>query len=234
MTADPKAAVPIVFADTETTDIGHRRLAWELGMIRREPDGTRSELQAFIEVDLSDANPYALKVGRFYDRHPLGRWLASGPARWEDIGVGPTSPSSHSVVWDGVPGAVPYFTQQQAALAWCRWTHGAHVVGAVPSFDTEVMGWAARAAGLLGGHHYHLTDAENLLAGYLRGRVTFDPTLPDEGRAQLDALSRPPWDSDALFAAVDVTTPDEDRHTALGDARTVERVWDALYGGGRG
>lgn len=220
---------PLCFADTETTDIGPRRLAWELAIIRREPDGTRTEFQAFVEVDLSDANPYALSVGRFYDRHPLGQWLARGSATAGLIVSGPPRPEEFL---DGheFPSTV-YLTARQASLAWCRWTHGCHIVGAVPNFDTEVMAAAVRAAGLTGGHHYHLIDVENLIVGYLRGNLHFTLDITREDEDRLKRITTPPWKSDDLFAEVGVTTPDEDRHTALGDARTCERVWDALYGG---
>jgi hypothetical protein len=226
-------SAPIVFADTETTDIGPRRLAWELAMIRREPGGTRSEFQAYIEVDLSDANPFALGVGRFYDRHPLGRWLSAGPVSTVGLTAGPPLVDSARVERTTTPVTTGlYITQRQAALAWCRWSHGAHLVGAVPNFDTEVMGWASRAAGLTTGHHYHLADVENLITGWLRGRLKFDTWLESGDRARVEALSMPPWDSDALFAEIGVTIPDEERHTALGDARSVERAWDRLMGGG--
>lgn len=218
---------PLCFADTETTDIGPRRLAWELAIIRRDPDGTREELHAFIEVDLSDANPYALSVGRFYDRHPLGQWLARGSATAGLIVSGPPRPEEFL---DGheFPSTV-YLTARQAALAWCRWTHGCHVVGAVPNFDTEVMAAAVRAAGLIAGHHYHLIDVETLIVGYLRGARPEVMSREEWGR--LEKLTTPPWSSDDLFAEVGVTTPDDERHTALGDARACERVWGALYGG---
>ena len=210
---------PSVFADTETTDIGPRRLAWELAMIRREPDGTRKELTTFIEVDLSDASPFALSVGRFYERHPLGQWLAGGPIRYVSQLEMPMAP------------AQGYVTARDAALLWCRWTHGCHVVGAVPNFDTEVMGWAARSAGMIAGHHYHLADIENILVGYLRGKLATSTTLDDGERLRMERLATPPWKSDELFAEVGVSVPEDERHTALGDARGVERAWDVVMGG---
>jgi hypothetical protein len=207
--------VPICFVDTETTDVGPRRLAWELAMIRREPDGTRKELQTFIEIDLTDASPFALAVGRFYDRHPLGLWL-SGGVSGHPANITAKLPSTF---WfrNDVRGDYSYITQADAALLWCRWTHGAHVVGAVPNFDTEVMGTAARAAGLIPGHHYHLVDIENLIVGYLAGKGT---------------VMLPPWGSDELYAAAGIPpVPDDEKHTALGDARAVERAWDLVMGG---
>jgi hypothetical protein len=223
--------VPLCFVDTETTDISHRRLAWEMAIIRRDPDGDHRELQTFIEVDLSDANPFALGIGKFYDRHPLGRWLSSRSTQHVANALAdfPTTGGRH---WSGgTEQTSGYITQREAALLWCRWTHGAHVIGAVPNFDTEVMAAASATSGLLAGHHYHLADIENLITGYLRGRLKFDQTLDPGERERMERLSVPPWKSDELLAEVGVSIPESERHTALGDARAVERAWDALYGG---
>jgi hypothetical protein len=227
-------STPLCFVDTETTDIGHRRLAWELAIIRRDPGGTRREIQTFIEIDLTDANPFALKVGGFYDRHPLGRWLA-GPTDMHpenalsDYRTRARSPRGFTQL--GSTSALDgYLTQEEAAALWCRWTHGAHVVGAVPNFDTEVTAAAARSVGLLSAHHYHLIDIETLIVGWLRGRLQFDTSLDAGERLRMERLSAPPWKSDELFAEIGVSVPEGDRHTALGDARACERAWDALYG----
>jgi hypothetical protein len=206
------ATTPLVFVDTETTGLSHRRLPWELAVIRRDPGGSRRELHLFIEVDLSDADPCGLDVGRFYDRHPYGRWLASGALHLVDVMR--NKPVTN--LWPfGTPTGDGYVTQEVAAIMWCRWTHGAHVVGAVPNFDTETMDRAARLAGLTSGHHYHLMDIENLVVGYLAGRGD---------------VRQPPWHASDLFAAVGVTIPDVEQHTALGDARGVERAWDKIMG----
>lgn len=95
-----------------------------------------------------------------------------------------------------------------------------HIVGAVPNFDTE------RLSILLDRHlddwrapwHYQLIDVENLTIGYLRGQ---DPT----------SEWVPPWDSDAVSAAVGVSVPEEERHTAMGDARWAMRLYDLVMGG---
>lgn len=230
--------VPLCFADTETTDIGHRRLPWEIAVIRREPDGTRREYHAFVAVDLSDASPFALKVGRFYDRHPLGRYLSGQVNDLAGPGCLLAGPAMRGGVMASVAEVIAdppqpgkdtyrqlYLSTADAALAWCRWTHGAHVIGAVPNFDTEVMESAARGVGLLPAHHYHLCDVENLIVGYLLGVATA------EDMPRLRDLATPPWKSDDLFAELGVVVPEEARHTALGDARGVELAWDVVMGG---
>lgn len=94
-----------------------------------------------------------------------------------------------------------------------------HIVGAVPNFDTE------RIARLMTVHgykserwHYHLIDVENLAVGYLAARG-----------GVLDC--HPPWKSDIIAELVGVTISEEERHTALGDARWAMRIYDAVIGG---
>lgn len=195
-------SAPICFVDTETTGLHAGRLPWDVAVIRREPDGTQVEWQAYLDVDLSNADPFGLRVGRFYERHPLGRWLSGRDgeldAAWR----------LHDMVT---------LASQVAARRFARMTHGAHIVGAVPNFDTETMAKLARDQELINAHHYHLIDIETMIVGFLASRG--EPIAP-------------PWDSDELFAAVGVTTTEDERHTALGDARTVMRAYDAVMSGG--
>lgn len=44
-------SAPIIFMDTETTGLEHDADIWEFGAIRREVDGTETELHLFIEHD---------------------------------------------------------------------------------------------------------------------------------------------------------------------------------------
>lgn len=107
------ATVPLAFVDTETTGVHPGRRAWEVAIIRREPDGAETTLHAFVgDVDLSAADPYGLRVGRFYDRHPH-----YAPRAGRD-----------DLVW----------SEQRMAGQVEDLTRGAHLVGAVPNFDAEV------------------------------------------------------------------------------------------------
>lgn len=187
-------SVPIVFLDTETTGVHERRQVWEVGMIRRRPDGSESETSFFVDVDLFEADLFGLNVGRFYERHPLGRELA-----------------------DGVIAEMAR-SRAEAAKRIAVWTHKAHLVGAVPNFDTETLAPLLREHKLIPAWHYHIIDAETLAIGYLRGQGKVVPDLP--------------WDSDALseLIGVEAASPEE-RHTALGDARWAMRIWDKVMGG---
>lgn len=201
-TADT-ATAPIAFCDTETDGVHHGRKSWEIAIIRREPDGREMTWAEFVEIDLATADPFGLRIGRFYDRHPLGRHLAHKHAgNPPEPGYG-TLPAEHS-----------FITRHDAAFRVAQLTHGAHIVGAVPNFDTEVFAELLRDEGLTPAWHYHLIDVENLVVGYLAGK----------GRPVA-----PPWKSDDLAEAIGVPpVPDDQRHTALGDARWVRAIYDAV------
>lgn len=108
--------------------------------------------------------------------------------------------------------------RKAAAEAIWNLTRGATIVGAVPDFDTSRLGNLLRSQGLEPQWHYHLCDVENLAAGYLLGR----------GRASDREVAQPPWDSEALSLAVGVDPEHFERHTALGDARWVRAIYDAV------
>ena len=185
---------PLVFLDTETTGVHPGRQVWEVGMIRRDGDVVR-ETQFFVGVDLKRADPFGLKIGGFYERHPMGRYLAGARA--------------------DRPGE--YHTVYRAANEVARWTHGAHIVGAVPNFDTEVLSKLLRESELTPAWHYHLIDVEALTVGYLHGKGWTEFALP--------------WKSDDLTAALGLDPiPEGERHTALGDARWAMRIYDAVTG----
>jgi hypothetical protein len=207
-------SAPVVFIDTETDGVHPNRKPWEIALIRRDERGER-ETSFFVEIDLSTADPFGLRVGRFYERHPLGLWL-SGSGVYEDF----PEPDDEDT---------DYVSTQEAAHWVARLTHGAHLVGAVPNFDAETLDRLLRRHELLSGWHYHLIDIEAMAVGYLAGLRAAG--AGENGRdADLPAL---PWDSDDLSRACGVEPPGEDeRHTALGDARWAARLYDAITGSG--
>lgn len=91
-----------------------------------------------------------------------------------------------------------------------------HVVGAVPNFDTERLSILLRQYGHEPGWHYHLIDVENLAVGYLAANG-FSLSLP--------------WDSDQLTEWLGLDpVPENERHTAMGDARWAQRIYDQVMG----
>lgn len=183
----------LCFVDCETTSLRWDRRAWDIALVVREPGAPDREYQWFVnagDLDLGNADPMSLKIGRFHERHPQYRCAERSEAPMKELGV-----------------------LKAVELA----TRGAHLIGAVPSFDAEVLANRMRANGICPSWHYHLQDFETLIAGYLRGRDRPVPELP--------------WRSDDLSCAIAVEPPGEDdRHTALGDARWALRVWDAVMG----
>lgn len=91
-------------------------------------------------------------------------------------------------------------------------TKGLHLAGAVVSFDEERLRRLAQYHAFTPKWHYHLIDVEAVAIGALAARGV-NPPLP--------------WKSDDLSAALGVSVSDEDRHTALGDARWAMRLYEA-------
>lgn len=199
----------ICFVDTETTSLRHDRRAWEIGIIARDggKDVERSWLIEAGDLDLGGADVMSLKIGRFYERHPQAsaQWLTG----------------------------LPIIRPEADALAEVEAiTRGAHLVGAVVSFDADVLGQRMRAHGICPSWHYHLIDIEALAAGWLQRHASVlenrESTL-DEA-TELRRTARPPWKSDDLSAALGITVSEDERHTALGDARWARAIYDAVMG----
>lgn len=195
-------SVPLCIVDTETTGVHRERRIWEVAIIRREPDGSTETYHAFVsDVDLTHANLQSLNVGGFYERHP-----AYADRRR------PGTPMAELP-----PGAL--YRSEAWVAADVEWlTRGAHVIGAVPNFDTESFADMLTRHQFAPAWHYHLIDIEALAVGFLRGSGLVDKiTLP--------------WSSDDLSRACGIEPPsEEDRHTALGDALWAMRLFDFIMG----
>jgi hypothetical protein len=181
--------VPIVFMDTEATGLLPDDEVWEFAGLRRNPDGSTEDLHLFIEHNEGKAQ--RLPVPFYRD------WLSRFPR--------PTS----SVPDDAVDRMVAAWQIQQFTL-------GAHIIGAVPSFDAEKLSALMRRQGVEPKWHYHLCDIENVVVGFLAAK---------------GQLMRPPWNSEALSRAVGVDPSRFARHTAMGDVLWVQAQWDAVMVG---
>lgn len=176
----------LCFLDTETTSLRPDRRAWDIALILRE-NGKDEEHQWFIDradLDLGNADLMSLKIGHFHQRHP----------EFNDTGD----------PWATIS------TAYTAARDIEQLTRGATIVGAVPNFDTEVLGNMLRGKGICPAWHYHLIDVETLAAGALK--------LP------------PPWSFDSILDAYGLAYDEKDRHTALGDTRMARDLYDAVLG----
>lgn len=227
---------PIVFLDTETTSLRPDRWAWEVGMIRRDDTGEREcrFFVALVDIGLQDADPFSLSVGRFWERHPHAQRLAGGggPFAWQN-GDSMWSLSGGRTAWE-VPDGVVVDAADAAAIV-SAWTHGAHLVGAVPAFDADVLSKLLRDNWLTPSWHYHLIDVEALAVGWLARKFEADAqskAIPYGTAAQMRrAEFEPPWESDRLSRALGVEPPsEEEQHTALGDARWAARIYNRVIG----
>jgi DNA polymerase III epsilon subunit-like protein len=215
----------IVFLDTETVGLDtDRHDVWEIGLIVRELGAPpEHDLEYLWQVwpDLSHLGTDAggLRVSRFYEREQVSRYGREALALVEPLlEPGDFSPYTHGYVAGEV----------------ARLLDGAHVVGAVPDFDARALRRFLRKHGHALTAHYHLIDIEALAVGYLQGVATgkCDPSIDDRDDFLPTVASTLPWDSEVLSAACGVKPPSaEDRHTALGDARWVRDLYDAITGG---
>jgi len=116
---------------------------------------------------------------------------------------------------DGVP-CPPVLSKHDAAREVMSWTFGAVLVGVGTHFDAETLAGLLRAEGYVPSWHYALVDVKSMGAGFLLAH----------GKGQPE-----PWVSDELARACGVEPPsDEDRHTALGDARWARRWFHTMTG----
>ena len=186
-----QSTAPIVFMDTETTGLALTDDIWEFAAIRREGDGTPDyPLHLFIEHDAEKAATLPESFRRDLE------------ARFDP--------------------AVAISPRDAARLIAHVFRPGdggkAHVVGAVPNFDTERVALLLAAYGLAPCWHYHLIDIENLAIGYLAGRGEPLPPLP--------------WNSDDLSRAIGIDPDDYRRHEAMADVEWARDIYDRVMNGG--
>lgn len=155
----------LAFLDTETDGLHPQRRAWEVAIVRREPDGHEASWHLFLPIELRYADPHALRIGGYWDRHPHGRAASRKPV---------------------VPGA-PVVDPADAARVIFAATFDAHLVGMTPSFDADVLARLLTAHGLRPEWNYHLIDVAPMMLGWLaaRGRR---PEVPYSSTALSDAL----------------------------------------------
>lgn len=205
----------LAFIDTETTGLDRdNHEIWEVALILRstsddEPLAQDEEYLWQLPVNEGKADPIALKIGQYYER------------RWDD------APDAYDADADHVGGGIllsvgmpAYEVQSHPRLfasEFARLTFGAHIVGAVPSFDEERLAKFLRKHGACPGWHYHLIDVEALMVGAL------SPWNPHEL-----AL---PWKSDELSKGIGINPDEYDKHTALSDARWARDVYDKIVNG---
>ena len=214
MTPEPTL---LAFVDCETTGLDpDRHEVWEIAVIAAEHEprrvesddqGTSGVLRVTDEwrrqmqpSHLHQADPIALRIGRYWERR-----------------------DDH---------VIPYLHHPHVALSVEELTRGRIMVGAVPSFDAAFLSRLLHEHNLPAGWHYQLLDVETLVAGYIAG-LTGHPDVTEawdrDGRLVHHDDAIPPWNSDRLLGRVGAIVRDDDRHTALGDARWAMKAYAAVF-----
>jgi hypothetical protein len=212
---------PVCFIDTETTGLDpDKHQIWEVALIT--PDGNEHVWQ--FPVDEMAADPFALNVGRYWER----RWDTDNDVRELSAIYDAHTPESRRKYFPDAGRAI------SPSQTWCRHfrdlTAGLHLAGAVVSFDEERLRKLLHSHGVLHRWSYHLIDVEALAVGYLARLSQSDGAMQRGEMVQRITL---PWKSDDLSAALGITISDEDRHTALGDARFAKAIYEAVMNGAR-
>lgn len=219
----------VCFVDTETTGLDpDAHQLWEVALIT--PDGNEHVWQ--FPVDQMKADPFALDIGRWWDR----RWKQCAPGSLMAITA---IYDAHKPDKRGT--AVPASDLVDWAKHFRDLVGTSHLCGAVVSFDEERLRRLLHRLGALHRWHYHLIDIEALAAGFIAGSLAAMRDAKDitgEGlwagtqtwAATEGPSPAPPWRSTDLIRAVGVNPDDFDRHTALGDARMAKAVYEAVMG----
>lgn len=178
----------IAFVDTETLGLdADKHAIWEVGLVLYDHADRTVVAEHLWQI--------ALTAEQLTNGDPIGMEIGGFDQRY-----------------DMTTASVPArFLAEFIAL-----TQGAHLAGAVVSFDEERLRRMALAHGQKPGWHYHIIDVEAMALGALAAHGEVFPL---------------PWKSDPLSERFGVQVSEDDRHTALGDARWAMRLFEALPAG---
>lgn len=140
----------IVYLDCETTGLNPRiHYPWEVATITEEPGKAPVEHVWMLPVDLSNADPRALEIGGFWERHPQG------------TGAGASGDSA------------------EVARELARILAGGMVIGSNPTFDKDMISPFLAQHGQPWAAHYRMVDVVTLGAGALYGTTYRSATTDD-------------------------------------------------------
>lgn len=202
----------LAFLDTKTTGLSPlSHEIWELAFIVREADAPRDSDQEhffqFAPQDLADADPLALRAGRFWDRvEPQLLLKPNYVARSLSVGA------------DEEESAWTLIEHKRAALDIAALLAGATVVACNPGFDVGTDGFLTSYLFEHGFPRSWLTTSVDTFAlayGYVLGSP---PDVYDRNEVKL-GMPR-----SALFRKLLGVIPDQ--RTALNSARTSRDIWD--------
>lgn len=220
----------VAFVDIETTGLlAAVHGTWEVAVILHDipVDGKSQPDREFVwqlPVDLTHADPDALRISRYYER----RWRTPPPMphhefaeEWFDEAVagypddrfrpgGTPRPEERFVV--------PVESMAHWATRFASLTADRILVGANPSFDEKRLSMLMRAHGVAPAWHYRPICVEALAVGFIRG---WDEAI---GESRNPAASTLPWSSTKVSEVLGLPRSAAS-HTALGDARWVRDLW---------
>lgn len=206
MATDRTPPLDVVSIDTETLSLHAAGEIWEFGAVRRNADGTHRTLTLMLAYpNLRNADAQALAVGRFYERHPHA----------------PVAPGERARL-HARTAARPAFAREIA-----EFTHGAILLVNNVAFDVPRLERLLASEQLRPGWWYKPVDVVDMC----RGRLAAD--LDPEVFAEVVDVHGPVvgWGSSLIGELLGVAQQrDDERHTALGDARWVLRLYDAALG----
>lgn len=196
--------------DCETTGLHADRRAYEVALILRQPDRRDTERSWFIDIedcDMANAEPIALDVGRFWQRHPQAHLV---PLVGTLADVKPDLPQT--------PPDAQVFREVEVLKVVAELTGGrAYVMGSNPSFDTHTLAARMSVYGITPDWHYHPIDVPDRAAGWLAGQGREVPTN-EKGDEKSDLIAK----------ACGVDPADYERHSALGDCRLFRDLFDVI------
>jgi len=181
--------VTVTFMDCETLGLDPAAPIWEFAAIRRTYTDLWCIEQVYYCLIKHRPYPYLKDLPERFKVDYLKRYRFADPST-----------------------IVP---RDEAARMIAEATNRAHIVGAVPNFDTERLQRLLHREGIHPRWHYHLTDIETLVVGFLAAHGEAPPM---------------PWKSDVLSSLVGVDPGRFDRHTALGDVLWARAQYDKVMG----
>lgn len=193
----------LCFTDCETPHLEWRgRSPWEVGIVSRHPDGVRAEHVWQIRPDMTTADPESLHFGRYEERFVV--------------------PEGYDAAYIDSRG-IPYpRLRSEAAAAIAHALDGAVIIGSNAQFDANWIAELLHRHDIKPAWHYRPLCVATLAAGYLSAT---DPEWVAEQTA------KGPISSYALSRRLGVEPPAKGvAHTALGDARWHEALYDAVTG----
>lgn len=228
----------IAFIDTETTGLSHLSRAWEVAVILRETEeidttelghaepqsvaGHATDTEWLFQVEYTPqtlpegTDPKALEIGGWRTRY----WEnAETPSDGDSTTGGRGWLYRQHLIGQGVNTACG--PEWSVARSLHNRLEGATLVGVGVHYDAEVLGRMFLRHGL---HwqpwHYGILDLKSAAWGYLRGL--------HDGDAEGYSWDQIPIRSETVAGHFVPPVPEDQRHTALGDARWARDWFDAL------